>query len=262
MAGLRVVQLVPGVGPGTAQRVLEAMDASTRPWSALDAFKVPAAAALPWGALLELTRSLGADEVPWPSALERAIAWYRPHLYDRHEDAAPREGDLLQLLRLAAAYDRCETFLADLTLDPPQATSDDSGPPLLDEDYLVLSTIHAAKGQEWSSVFVLNVVDGCMPSDLATGHAEQIEEERRLLYVAMTRARRHLHLLVPQRFHVTQQRALGGRHLYASRSRFISDALLERFEQVQPRAQPTPALTEDGAGAPVDLTARVRDRWA
>ena len=81
-----------------------------------------------------------------------------------------------------------EQFLTDLTLDPPSATSDEAGAPLLDEDYLILSTIHSAKGQEWKSVFVLNAVDGCIPSDLATGNADEIEEERRLLYVAMTRA--------------------------------------------------------------------------
>jgi superfamily I DNA/RNA helicase len=85
-------------------------------------------------------------------------------------------------------------------LDPPDATSDKSGVPLRDEDYLILSTIHSAKGQEWKSVFVLNVVDGCIPSDLATGTSVEIEEERRLLYVAMTRAKDDLHLLVPQRF--------------------------------------------------------------
>ena len=79
-------------------------------------------------------------------------------------------------------------FLTELILDPPDATSDQSGVPLLDEDYLILSTIHSAKGQEWRSVFVLNAVDGCIPSDLATGCEADIEEERRLLYVAMTRA--------------------------------------------------------------------------
>ena len=95
--------------------------------------------------------------------------------------------------------------------------------PLLDEDYLILSTIHSAKGQEWKSVFVLNVVDGCMPSDLGTGTTAEIEEERRLLYVAMTRAKDDLHLVVPQRFFTHGQAAQGDRHVYASRTRFIPD---------------------------------------
>jgi DNA helicase-2/ATP-dependent DNA helicase PcrA len=94
-----------------------------------------------------------------------------------------------------------------LTLDPPDATSDQAGVPLLDEDYLILSTIHSAKGQEWKSVFVLNVVDGCIPSDLGTGTSAEIEEERRLLYVAMTRAKDGLHLITPQRFFTHGQNA-------------------------------------------------------
>jgi UvrD-like helicase C-terminal domain len=90
--------------------------------------------------------------------------------------------------------------------DPPDATSDTAGTPLLDEDYLILSTIHSAKGQEWRSVFILNVVDGCIPSDLSTGSVDEIEEERRLLYVAMTRAKDHLHLILPQPYETSSPR--------------------------------------------------------
>ena len=138
--------------------------------------------------------------------------------------------DLEQLAHIAAGQPSRERFVTELTLDPPEASSDEAGPPLRDEDYLILSTIHSAKGQEWNAVHVLNVVDGCLPADMATGRAAEIEEERRLLYVAMTRARDELTLWVPQRFHVTQQRAWGDRHLYALRSRFIPDALLPHFE--------------------------------
>ena len=94
-----------------------------------------------------------------------------------------RRADLLQLEQIAGSYPSRGRLLTELTLDPPEATSDQAGPPLRDEDYLILSTIHSAKGQEWKSVFVLNVVDGCIPSDLATGTAPKIEEEKRLLYV-------------------------------------------------------------------------------
>ena len=123
-----------------------------------------------------------------------------------------RKLDVDQLVRLAAGYASRERFLTELTLDPPQSTSDQSGVPHLDEDYLILSTIHSAKGQEWKAVHVLNVVDGCIPSDMATGSTDELEEERRLLYVAMTRAKEHLHLIVPHRFYVTQQ---GGRRRQA-----------------------------------------------
>src|ERR687886_124949 len=122
--------------------------------------------------------------------------------------AAPRAG-----LQISSGYPSRERFLTELTLDPPDATSDESGPPLRDEDYLILSTIHSAKGQEWKSVFVLNVVDGCMPSDLGAGTSAELEEERRLLYVAMTRAKDDLHLVVPQRFFVHGQPVRGDRHV-------------------------------------------------
>ena len=106
------------------------------------------------------------------------------------------------------AYRSRQQFLTELTLDPPAAAGDEAGTPLLDEDYLILSTIHSAKGQEWRAVYVLHVVDGCIPSDMATGSAEEIEEERRLLYVAMTRAQDQLHLIQPRRFYVDQPGAL------------------------------------------------------
>jgi superfamily I DNA/RNA helicase len=136
----------------------------------------------------------------WPAELERAHLWYEPHLDRIHEDSVTRHADLIQLEQIASGYPSRERFLTELTLDPPDATSDQAGVPLLDEDYLILSTIHSAKGQEWKSVFVLNVVDGCIPSDLGTGTSAEIEEERRLLYVAMTRANDDLHLIVPRRF--------------------------------------------------------------
>ncbi|MBS0551802.1 MAG: ATP-dependent helicase, partial [Proteobacteria bacterium] len=153
--------------------------------------------------------------------------------------------------------------LTELTLDPPSATSDEAGTPLLDEDYLILSTMHSAKGQEWSAVSVLNVVDGCIPSDIATRNAAEIEEERRLLYVAMTRAKDHLDLIVPQRFYVTQQQGLGDRHVYAGRSRFIPNRLLDRFEQMS-WPPPPPELRGSPASrqAAVDLAAKMRNMWS
>src|SRR5947208_5163426 len=170
------------------------------------------------------------EQPGWVSAGPCARLWYEPHLERLHEDAITRRADLIQLEQIASGYPSRERFLTELTLDPPDATSDQAGIPLLDEDYLILSTIHSAKGQEWKSVFVLNVVDGCMPSDLGTGTTAEIEEERRLLYVAMTRAKDDLHLLVPQRFFTHGQHAQGDRHVYAARTRFIPERLLGLFE--------------------------------
>jgi DNA helicase-2/ATP-dependent DNA helicase PcrA len=132
---------------------------------------------------------------------------------------------------------------------------------LLDEDYLILSTIHSAKGQEWKSVHLLNVVDGCMPSDLGAGTSAEIEEERRLLYVAMTRAKDDLHLIVPQRFFVHGQRSQGDRHLYASRTRFIPDKLLGLFERTAWPVVSAATTRAASQGPKVDIGARMRGMW-
>jgi len=173
-----------------------------------------------------------------------------------------RRADLIQLEQIASGYPSRERFLTELTLDPPDATSDQSGMPLLDEDYLILSTIHSAKGQEWKSVFVLNVVDGCIPSDLGTGASEEIEEERRLLYVAMTRAKDDLHLVVPQRFFTHGQNAQGDHHVYASRTRFIPDELLDLFEGTTWPSIPAGLAAQDPSqGVRIDVPARMRGMW-
>ena len=149
------------------------------------------------------------------------------------------------------------------TLDPPQATGDEAGRAHLDEDWLVLSTIHSAKGQEWDAVYVLNLVDGCIPSDMSTQKPEQIEEERRLLYVAMTRARDELHLVQPLRFYVHGQARGGDRHVYAPRSRFLTDAVVNACER---RSHGTGALAESARASArpsirIDVAARVRAMW-
>src|ERR1017187_3666683 len=187
--------------------------------------------------------------------------WYRPHLERIHEDAVLREADLVQLTQIASTYPSRERFLTELTLDPPNATSDEAGLPLLDEDYLILSTIHSAKGQEWRSVFLLNTVDGCLPSDLGTGTSAEIEEERRLLYVAMTRAKDDLHLVVPQRFFTYGQRSTGDRHVYAQRTRFIPKSVLDHFER-RFWPPPKPMSGKDGRKRePIDIHAKMRRMW-
>ena len=260
MAGFRVTQLIPGIGPATSARLLDAMDTAADPAAALRAFVPPASARDAWSGFVDAWCQLHAGSAGWPAEMEIALAWYLPQLERLHDDAGLRRGDVEQLARLAAGYGSRERFLTELTLDPPEATSDRPGPPLLDEDYLILSTIHSAKGQEWSSVHVLNVVDGCLPADMAQGAAE-LEEERRLLYVAMTRARDHLHLLVPQRFYVTQQAARGDRHLYAGRTRFITEADAARFEQLTWPAPPERAPAVPPPPAVIDLRSRLRAAW-
>jgi DNA helicase-2/ATP-dependent DNA helicase PcrA len=260
MAGFRVAQIVPGIGPATARRLLDAMEVAADPVAALRAFTPPASAAEAWRAFAAVYGALHGGAGGWPAELDAVQRWYAPHLQRLHDDAPVREADLAQLARIAATYASRERFLTELTLDPPDATSDESGAPARDEDYLILSTIHSAKGQEWSAVYVLNVVDGCIPSDMATGTAAEIEEERRLLYVAMTRAKQHLQLVVPQRYYLTQQAAGGSRHVYASLTRFIPPQVAALFERLQRSIAPREAPIAAAVPA-VDIAARVRAAW-
>jgi DNA helicase-2/ATP-dependent DNA helicase PcrA len=263
VAGFRVMQLIPGIGPKTSAQVLDNLALTQDVMMGLQESKVPSSAAEGWQGFLELVESLGQRAVQWPSEFETISNWYKGHLERLYEDAQVRQIDIDQLEKISATYPSRQRFLTELTLDPPNATSDESGAPLLDEDYLILSTIHSAKGQEWTSVTLLNAVDGCLPSDLATGRTSEIEEERRLLYVAMTRAKDHLQIVVPQRFFVTQQSQFGDRHVYAGRTRFIPAGILDLFEKkAWPVVEATPV---NAAGRSreevVDLLSKMKAMW-
>src|SRR5712672_2730889 len=260
VAGFRLLHLLPGVGPTSAQRVLDHMLEAADPIAALGNVPSPPRAGKDWRRFVDAVADISRSD--WPADLERARLWYEPHLERIHEDADTRRADLIQLEQIASGYPSRERFLTELTLDPPDATSDQAGVPLLDEDYLILSTIHSAKGQEWKSVFVLNVVDGCIPSDLGAGTSAEVEEERRILYVAMTRAKDDLHLVVPQRFFTHGQSAQGDRHVYASRTRFIPDRLLGLFEKTSwPLPTVGTAARAAGQGPRIDVGARMRGMW-
>ena len=260
VSGFRAVQLLPGIGPKTAGRILDNLQSAPPGCALLAEQPVAENARADWQEFVALVEGL-AEAGTWPTPLEKVALWYEARMDRLFDDAEVRLADIQQLARIAATYPNQERFLTELTLDPPEATSDEAGVPLLDEDYLVLSTIHSAKGREWAAVSVLNVVDGCLPSDMATGSEEEIEEERRLLYVAMTRAKDHLELIVPQRFHTAAAGSSGDRHVYASRSRFLPNRLLDRFEQrTWPQAAPVPPPANPGQGR-IDLAARMRGMW-
>jgi len=167
----------------------------------------------------------------------------------------------VQLERLSQSYEKREAFLTEMALDPPGKTSDLSGAPYLDEDYLILSTVHSAKGQEWEAVHVLNVSDGNFPSEFTTGRQDLIEEERRLLYVAMTRARRDLDLIAPLKYYVSQQSRMGDRHVYGAKSRFLTKEVMACLQEVAWGE----ALENESAAAgkpAVDVAAQLRGMWA
>ncbi|MGE0595910.1 MAG: ATP-dependent helicase [Hyphomonadaceae bacterium] len=253
LAGFRVLQLVPGVGPARAARILDAP---------LDEAQAPPGGGEIWDGLRALLAELRGASA-WPGELDRVALWYEPVMEATYEDARVRRGDIDQLKRIGATSPARRSFLTDLTLDPPSSTGDESGVALKDDDYLVLSTIHSAKGQEWKNVFVLNCVEGCMPSDLGAGSTAEIEEERRLLYVAMTRAKDALHLIAPQRFYHTQQQKNGDRAVFAQRSRFLPQAIMRHFDEIgwAPPLERDAGAHASGPLPHVDLAARARQRW-
>ena len=263
IAAFRVLQLLPGMGPANAQRACDAFAAASFAWSALAAHSVPAASRESWGPLVQMLALLGAPGAAWEGQVHRVRQWYEPQLERLYEAAHARRADLDQLERLGQQHATRESFVTELTLDPPQATGDLSGAPLLDEDYLVLSTVHSAKGQEWETVHVLNVTDGSFPSEFSTGRAELLEEERRLLYVAMTRAKQELRLLAPVRFYVTQQHGLGDRYVHGARSRFLTETVLRSFQRVTAPDAGSAArgVPHAGDGPRVDVASRLRNMW-
>jgi DNA helicase-2/ATP-dependent DNA helicase PcrA len=262
VAGFRILQLLPGVGPATAARLLDRTAEALDALQAIQVFAPPPAATESWSSFVEAVRLVGDKSLGWPAELDLTCRWYMPHLDRIYEDAVMRQADLVQLGQIASTYPNRERFLTELTLDPPDATSDEAGVPFLDEDYLILSTIHSAKGQEWKAVFILNAIDGCIPSDLAIGSSEEVDEERRLLYVGMTRAKDHLNLVLPQRFFAHQQRRGGDRHMYTSRTRFIPDSILDRFQVCAwPKAR-NDSIANSRSVERVDIRARMRRMWS
>ena len=252
VAAWRALQLPPGVGPRGAERAWTAFEASSHAWSALRT------ACKEFDALLA---ALADPATPWPGQMQRVREWYAPIMERKYDAAEVRAGDLVQLERIAGTCGTRESFLTDMALDPPAASADLAGEPHLDEDYLVLSTVHSAKGQEWEGVVVLNVTDGNFPNEFAAGKPEQIEEERRLLYVAMTRAKTRLDLVAPLKYYVTQQSRMGDRHVYGARSRFLTRAVLGCFDEAA-WGEPESAPGASASLPAVDVAARLRGMWA
>ncbi len=261
IAGFRTLQLIPGVGPAKASRILDAVDEGGA-YGVVRNTAPPAGASEAWEGLKDMLGAMAKGSA-WPSDLDLVARWYGPMMNERYDDARIRLGDIEQMQRIGATFASRTSFLTDLTLDPPNSTSDESGPAYKDDDYLILSTIHSAKGQEWKNVFVLNVVDGCMPSDLGAGSTAELEEERRLLYVAMTRAKDELHLITPQRFYHTQQGKGGDKHVYAIRSRFVPTHILKTFEETSwAPGEGVGELASRGPLPKIDLAAKARSRFS
>jgi DNA helicase II / ATP-dependent DNA helicase PcrA len=251
LAWFRTLQLLEGVGAATARRVMgeldtaQAGDPAVTPLARLLAAppRVPAAAREELAGLRAALAdcadgSLPGGATPPPAVqVERLRRWLGPIVERTYDSVPARLADLAQLEGVAAAAPSRGRFVGDLTLDPPSSTADLAGPPLLDEDWLVLSTVHSAKGGEWEVVHVLHASDGMFPSDMATGDLEGIEEERRLMYVAVTRARSVLEVNVPLRYH-HRKRPLADAHSFAQASRFLSPAVRSLMDEAHVEGRP------------------------
>jgi DNA helicase II / ATP-dependent DNA helicase PcrA len=232
LAWFRVLQLLDGVGPATARRVIDLLalwaPGVLERWADARAV-IPSSARATADEVVAALPSIDDESVPaHAERLRRALA----PLVERHyDDTASRLLDLETLVTATSKAPRLSDVAAELTLEPPVSTSDLAGPPSIDEDWLVISTIHSAKGLEWDVVHLLNATDGSLPSDMALSTPDELEEERRLFYVAATRPRRRLCLYVPLRFH-HHPRSRDDLHTYAQRSRFLSDRVVAQFDVI------------------------------
>ena len=228
LAWHRVLGLLDGVGPAGTRRLIEELGvAEAQALARLladDHPRFPAAAAGELEGLRTVLGECAAGELSPAVQVERLAGACVPLFARRYPGTASvRLADLEHLRSLAADYQSRSRFLAELTLDPPTSTGDMAGPPHLDDDFLVLSTIHSAKGGEWQVVHVIHASDGNIPSDMALGSAEEVEEERRLFYVALTRARDTLVVSYPLRFYF-RRNPLDDAHSYGQPSRFLAPA--------------------------------------
>jgi DNA helicase-2/ATP-dependent DNA helicase PcrA len=261
LAWFRILQLITGIGPSTAAAAFGFVRENGFDSTAIARFTAPAPACAElaqMGALFGDLRNGGSDG---PAVhIERIRTFYTPLLQRNYDNAEARSNDLAHLEQLAAGYTSRKKFLADLILDPPSSTGELAGPPSLDEDWLVLSTIHSAKGCEWDCVYLIHAADGCLPSDMATGSQEELEEELRLTYVAMTRARDFLYLLWPLRYY-TRPTGYSDRHTYAQCSRFFSAAVREGMQIIEQLPENNSGDSAADVRPGTDIGGLIRGMW-
>jgi len=229
VAGGRILPLLPGIGPVKARQLLASLSEAGGAFDPWRAWKPPPASAAIWPKLVELLEGLAGSKEELSAQVHRVRLFYKPLLEQRYDNPAPRQRDLEQLEQIASRWRSRRRMLLEMALDPPDTTQELPADPHLDDDYLVLSTIHSAKGLEWDAVYVIHAADGNIPSDMATGSPEEIEEELRLFYVALTRAKNRLFVSYPLRYHFSYRRQSDA-HGFAQRTRFLPPAVMAAFD--------------------------------
>mgnify|MGYP000306632378 CR=1 FL=1 len=227
-AGTRMLMLLPGIGIAQARKLLAMLE----PGGGFSEWRKhrPAAATRSWWpGLVDLMCRLSMGKDPLPIQVHAVREYYAPLVDLLYDNPIPRKKDLEQMEVVASRYGNRQRLLVDLALDPPTAAQEPASRPHLDDEYLVLSTIHSAKGLEWDTVLIIHAADGNIPADMATRSQEDVEEERRLFYVALTRAQNQLHVCCPLRYHF---RSNADQHSYGQRTRFLPDNVLKLFDVV------------------------------
>ena len=262
MAWFRVLLLMDGIGPSTAAKILDHVLANGGDPQAIGSFKAPPAARDELRAFTQMIEDLLPMGINEPAIqIERIRKFYDSLLKKTYDNASVRVRDLVSLEQIASGYASRRKFLVDLQLDPPSATADLAGPPSRDEDYLILSTIHSAKGCEWDVVYLIHATDGFLPSDMSAGSEEELEEERRLAYVALTRARDFLYVSRPLRYY-HRWYGLSSPHSYMQLCRFFSRHVVPSMDTVNlSRQQSRRNDMESFSEPPMDISERIRQMW-
>ncbi len=259
----RLLLLLPGIGDATARAAIDSMVSAAWESAAFGRYSPPPRARAAHAALVSLLDGLRngdvADEAQVAAEISRVRLLYDNILRERYDRVEPRLADLDQLQTIAAGYPDRATFLSALALEPPQATQDLAGGSREENDCLILSTAHSAKGKEWDAVFVIWAVDGWFPSARCLNNDEDTEEERRLMYVALTRARNYLSVTYPLNAYSSRR---GADYSLDQLCRFIDRGVRDNMQRVALGTDNAPAVTEETAKQPLlDLRALLRSRF-
>jgi DNA helicase-2/ATP-dependent DNA helicase PcrA len=258
----RLLLLLPGIGDSTARAAIESMASAAWESAAFGRYAPPPRARAAHAALVSLLdglrNGLSADEAKVAAEIARVRIMYDDVLREKYDRVEPRLADLDQLQAIAAGYPDRATFLSALALEPPEATQDMAGGTREEDDCLVLSTAHSAKGKEWDAVFLIWAVDGFFPSSRCLNSDEETEEERRLMYVALTRARNHLSVTYPLNAYSSRR---GANYSLDQLSRFIDRGVRDNMQRVALESPPA-TKQESAPKAPLlDLRALLRSRF-
>jgi DNA helicase-2/ATP-dependent DNA helicase PcrA len=260
----RILLLLPGIGDASGRESFVSIAAAARESNAFGRYNATPRARVAHTALVELLDGLRSaptlDRAQVAADIARVRLLYDAILRERYDRVEPRLADLDQLQVIAAGYPDRASFLSALALEPPQATQDLPGGTKDDDDALVLSTAHSAKGKEWDAVFVIWAVDGWFPSARCLNNEEETEEERRLMYVALTRARNHLSVTYPLNAYSSRR---GADYSIDQLCRFIDRGVRDNMQRVSVSTDSAPAPTHDEPRkAPLmDLRALLRGRF-